>query len=165
MTRAHAHLLVEPHRLILFRHPGRPLGAAWAGFTASAMALIILAVGGSLGCADTAAPLEASPDGRDAIGLTAGKADGSGFSSCELEEMVWWVNRPEATTERLRQAGIHTRAARNIAGHRAGADGRLGTADDRLFGDAREIDDVFFVGPVAMRQLARAVSGIRIATR
>lgn len=117
----------------------------------------LLACAGALaGCAaETAA---GSPDGRDDVGLTAGKADGTEFNDCELEGVVTWVNDPGTTVEILKDAGVHSRAAGNIIEHRNGDDGAYGTDDDRPFEDIVQIDDVYYVGPVAIRQLVDAIA-------
>lgn len=97
-----------------------------------------------------------SPDGIDEVGLVpGGKADGSDYGACELGAVVDWLNEgPSVDT--LKEAGVHTRAARNLVAHRDGEDGVFGTADDDLFDDIREVDDVSWVGPVALRQLVEA---------
>ncbi len=116
----------------------------------------MLGVAGILsGCAVDVAP--ASPDGRDEVGLSAGKADGSDFDDCELEAVVHWVNDPATDAGTLKDAGVHGRAAANIIDHRNGPDGMFGTADDQLFEDIVQIDDVYYVGPAAIRQLVAAV--------
>ena len=109
----------------------------------------ILALGGCVSELD-------SPDGIDDVGVVpGGKADGGDYSACELGAVVSWLNEgPSVDT--LKEAGVHTRAARNLVAHRDGADGVFGTEDDDLFDDIREVDDVSWVGPVAMSQLVEA---------
>ncbi len=111
------------------------------------------------GCAMDAA----SPDGVDEVGvIPGGKADGSDYSACELGAVVSWLNEgPSADT--LRDAGVHTRAARNLVAHRDGADATFGTGDDDLFDDIGEVDDVYYVGPVAIQELVDSVA-VRCAT-
>ena len=122
---------------------------------AARLASIVL-IGSFAGCAaETGA--EDSPDGRDDVGLTAGKADGTEFNDCELEAVVNWVNDPGTTLDTLRTAGVHSRAAKNIIEHRNGADREYGTDDDRLFEDIVQIDDVYYVGATAIRQLVDAI--------
>lgn len=100
---------------------------------------------------------EASPDGLDEVGVVAGgKADGSDFSACELGAVVGWLNEG-TSVEGLIEGGVHTRAARNLVAHRDGADALFGTADDDLFDDIEEVDDVYYVGPVAIEQLVAFV--------
>ncbi len=48
---------------------------------------------------------------------------------------------------------LDKRAATNLIAHRNGPDGVLGTADDNLFDDVTEVDDVKYVGPVALANL------------
>ncbi len=97
-----------------------------------------------------------SPDAQDAVALPEGKADDV-FSRCHLEHIVLMLNDPATTLETLTDAGVHTRGAGNIIEHRAGADGQLNTDDDAYFADAVAVDDVYWVGPVAMGQLAEMV--------
>jgi phosphatidylserine/phosphatidylglycerophosphate/cardiolipin synthase-like enzyme len=110
-------------------------------------ALSLLAIGCAL-------PMEDGPD--DVALIAGGKADGSSYSECELAEMVAWVNGV-ATAYELVDAGVHTRAARNLIAHRDGADQLAATADDDLFDDANEVDAVPYVGVAAMNQLVFAV--------
>ena len=110
-------------------------------------------------CAVEDAPVldpNASPDGENAVGIDAGKADGP-FSECELAMAVEFCNDPATTLEVLIQAGVHRRASENIVAYRAGADGELNTADDEVFDDAHELDSVYYVGPAAFRQLVEHV--------
>src|SRR5690606_37015653 len=100
---------------------------------------------------------DASPDGLDEVGVVpGGKADGSDFSECELAAVPAWLNEG-APVEALIEAGVHSRAARNIVEHRDGPDGTFGTADDDLFDDIQAVDGVYYVGPVAIQQLVAAV--------
>ncbi|MCA9605231.1 MAG: hypothetical protein KC619_06540 [Myxococcales bacterium] len=100
-----------------------------------------------------------SPDGIDEVGVVSGgKADGSDYLPCELDAVVDRLNAG-ATADEIRGWGVHSRAATNLAAHRDGADGLFGTEDDDLFADIREVDDVSWVGPVAIRQLVEAVRG------
>jgi hypothetical protein len=110
--------------------------------------LLLLSIGpGGVGPAE-----QASPDTRDALGVVpGGKADGSSYDPCELDAVVAWLNEGPSA-ESLREAGVHTRAARNLAAHRDGADGAFGTADDDRFDDIEEVDGVFFVGPGSPRR-------------
>lgn len=101
---------------------------------------------------------DASPDGPDEVGVVpGGKADGSDYSACELEAVVTWLNEGP-TASLIAEAGVHTRAANNLAEHRDGADGAFGTEDDALFGDIHDVDGVYYVGPVAIQQLVAAVA-------
>ncbi|HJL17865.1 MAG TPA: phospholipase D-like domain-containing protein [Sandaracinaceae bacterium LLY-WYZ-13_1] len=110
----------------------------------------VLALGG---CAS-----EASPDGMDEIGvIPGGKADGSDYSACELDEVVAWLNEGPSA-DAIADAGVHSRAAANLAEHRDGPDATFGTEDDDRFDDIGEVDGVWWVGPVAIRQLVEVVA-------
>jgi hypothetical protein len=64
------------------------------------------------------------------------------------------VNYPGTSTAVLDEdAGLDSRAAANIAAHRAGADGVTLTADDNLFDDVAELDAIPYVGALAFDQL------------
>lgn len=114
-------------------------------------ALCLLTLGG---CAmDGGAP----PDDADALGVVAGKADGTEFTECELGAVVEWLNEGPGY-DAIREAGVHAWAAEHLVEHRDGADAIFGTEDDDLFDDVAEVDAVYFVGPVAMQQLVAAVT-------
>lgn len=51
------------------------------------------------------------------------------------------------------EAGLNSRAAKNIINFRDGDDNILGTADDKTFSSASEIDAISYVGPSAMNTL------------
>ncbi|MGM0555312.1 MAG: phospholipase D-like domain-containing protein [Myxococcota bacterium] len=118
--------------------------------------LLIAALAATLAACGPAEEQIHSPDARDASALPNGKAD-SPYSACQLEHAVLWLN-DGATADDLQDAGVHSRGANNIIEYRNGADGAFGTDDDQYFADAVEIDDVYYVGPVAMGQLTAAVS-------
>ncbi|MFT5356695.1 MAG: phosphatidylserine/phosphatidylglycerophosphate/cardiolipin synthase-like enzyme [Polyangiales bacterium] len=99
-----------------------------------------------------------SPDGIDADAIGGGKADELSYADCLLDEVVALVNDNGTSSETLRAAGLHTRAANNIIKARSGADEIEGTSDDVLFADIEAVDDVSYVGPVALRQLTEMVS-------
>lgn len=105
-----------------------------------------------------AAPPEGSPDAADAVAFVDGKTDGSGYTECELETVVAHLNDPATTADGLRADGLHSRAARNLVAHRDGEDGVAGTEDDDLYDDIVEVDDVYYVGPVAIEQLVAIVA-------
>jgi phosphatidylserine/phosphatidylglycerophosphate/cardiolipin synthase-like enzyme len=107
-----------------------------------------------------AAPADSSPDAEDAVAFVDGKTDGSGYTECELETAVAHLNDPSTTADGLKADGLHSRAANNLIEHRDGADGVAGTADDDLFADIVEVDDVYWVGPVAIEQLVAIVTGL-----
>lgn len=106
-----------------------------------------------LGCSNAATEIE-DPESEEAV--SAGKAD-SGYSSCELSEIVAFANSPATTFQTLRSSGIATRAANNVLAHRAGADRAYGTGDDNPFDDIEELDGVSHVGIATMRAFAAAV--------
>ena len=119
---------------------------------------LVLVVAALSGCA-----MDDSPDGIDEVGVVpGGKADGSDFTPCELDAVVAWLNEGPSA-DAIRSAGVHTRAAANLVDHRDGADATFGTADDDLFDDIGEVDDVYYVGPVAIEQLVASI-GDRCAT-
>jgi hypothetical protein len=94
-------------------------------------------------------------DGADDIGIHSGKADGSELTDCERAAIVAYLNEG-VSADAMKEAGVHTRAADNLAAHRDGEDGRFGTEDDRPFGSLEEVDAVPYVGPMAFRQLHAA---------
>lgn len=98
-----------------------------------------------------------SPDEIDATAIGGGKADELTYEDCILNEVVALVNDDGTNAETLRAGGLHTRAANNIMSARNGADDMPGTSDDVLFADIEAVDDVSYVGPVALRQLTEMV--------
>lgn len=110
----------------------------------------------ALALAMTACVADDSPDGKDAVGLGGGKADGEELSDCQKREIVTLLNGG-VTADELATAGVHERAARELVAHRDGADAQFGTADDDLFDSLEEVDAVDYVGPTAFTQLAAAV--------
>lgn len=122
------------------------------------MFCIALVMSALVACSDVDdALLEASPDGEQESAFAGGKADEL-FGDCALEHVLLLLNDPGSDAERLIDAGLHTRAARNLEAHRAGPDGVLGTVDDAFFRSPEDIDGVYFVGPAAFRQLTSAIS-------
>ncbi|MBO6935167.1 MAG: hypothetical protein JJ863_09325 [Deltaproteobacteria bacterium] len=117
----------------------------------------------ALGLGACSGPAETSPDAEDAVAFVDGKTDDSGYSECELETAVAHLNDPATTADGLRSDGLHSRAARNLMEHRDGADGVFGTDDDDLFDDILEVDDVYYVGPAAIRQLVAIVADLCVA--
>lgn len=107
--------------------------------------------------AATGCVADESPDGIDEPGITDGKADGSELTACERDAIVSFLNEGPSA-DALEEAGLHARAAGNLAAHRDGADGRFGTEDDDLFDSVEEVDAVSWVGPTAFGQLHAATS-------
>jgi phosphatidylserine/phosphatidylglycerophosphate/cardiolipin synthase-like enzyme len=123
-------------------------------------AAIVFGFVGIAACANTDEE-PTSPDGKDDVALVGGKAD-SMFSECQQDKVIDLVNDPLITTEDLKDRGLHTRAARNLIERRNGDDGEPGTGDDFLFETLAQIDDVSWVGPVAMEQLGSMVADLCI---
>ncbi len=99
------------------------------------------------------------PDGADDVGVSlGGKTDDVSYSECQLASVVEWVNEGPSADE-MHEAGVHRWAADNIEAERDGADGIFGTGDDVVFTDIAEIDDIPYVGPVAISQLVDAAEG------
>ena len=115
----------------------------------SIAALVLAACGGS---DEAPIPIE---DGVDDAFLADGKADG-GLTACQIENVLALVNALDLSVDGLKGSGIHTRAAKSIAAYRSGPDGTLGTADDQRLADLQTLDDLRYVGPVALRQIVAA---------
>lgn len=96
-------------------------------------------------------------DGIDDNGVTAGKADGSTFSACELKAVVTMINGG-ASLEVIRNTGVAKRSATRIVQARDGGDKTFGTADDKLFADIQAIDAVPYVGPATIKALVDSVA-------
>lgn len=87
-----------------------------------------------------------------------GDSETAGFglavSSADTVELLAFVNHSTTTGEVLDgPVGLDARAAKAIIAHRDGADGRLGTGDDDLFGSLAELDAVSYVGDAALAKL------------
>ncbi len=124
-------------------------------FSLIALFLTALVCPGAGGCKGELE--EESPDGEDETAFPTGKAD-SPYSECTLDHIVAYLNNPQVTVDVLRDEGVHSRAAANLMAHRDGPDGLPGTGDEDLFDAIEEVDDVSWVGPVAMGQLAAIVA-------
>jgi len=115
--------------------------------------LVVLATA-TFGC-ESAAPEVDGPD--DSFLGPDGKADFGDVEEGTPEAcgVLRVVN--EASLETLDAAppgvGLDSRAAGNIAVHRAGPDRTEGTEDDDLFDDLQELDDISYVGPSAFRKI------------
>jgi len=112
----------------------------------------LLAVFTMFGCGG-----ETSPDGKNEEAAPDGKAD-SIYGECQVRQILAWVNDPEVSMDIMKQAGVHSRASRNITEYRDGLDEMAGTQDDDYFDTAEELDDVYYVGPRAFEQMAAAVA-------
>jgi hypothetical protein len=96
-------------------------------------------------------------DGRhDSFGGRGAKADGL-YSSCQLAEVLKFVNESTTTIERLREARLPDEAAKAIVAHRHGPDRMPGTGDDDVFDDLDELDSVDYVGALALGRLVEAI--------
>ncbi len=104
-------------------------------------------------CSEVEEPGAQEPEDASFLG-GGGRADGYGVSVSrdEARGVLLLVNT--ASFELLHfGVPIYERPARNIVEHRAGADGVLGTEDDRLFETLEELDAVPYVGPVTFNRL------------
>lgn len=96
--------------------------------------------------------------------IASGKADGvGGPSECQVTTLLGLLNGSLGQAEALKEAGVHTRAANSIAAYILGADATAGTADDERIDTLQELDDVKYVGPVALEQML-AISEVADAT-
>lgn len=116
--------------------------------------LLALSLLSSLACGGETTP----PDAENEIVFPGGKADEAGYTDCEVGAVVEHLNAPSTTWQALRSDGVHTRAAKNLMLHRDGPDGVFGTADDMPFATIIDVDDVSWVGPVAVSQLVAIVA-------
>ncbi len=123
------------------------------------LAMALASSAALLGCDEGTTPELA--DGESDVALV-GKADGV-FDGCQQSEVLSVVNAAGVSVEGLKGQGLHTRAAKNILGFRAGVDGLLGTEDDQWFADLHELDAVPWVGPVAFEQLMAMVEAPCVA--
>ena len=124
------------------------------------VALILSALSFSVAACGPAADTEgptSSPDSRDAVAIPEGKADAP-WSDCQTEQALLWLNDPSTTLQDVKDAGVHGRGAGNLIEHRNGPDGEYPSKDDDPFNTLEEIDDVYWVGPVAVEQLTGAVA-------
>jgi hypothetical protein len=96
-------------------------------------------------------------DGRnDSFGGSSAKSD-SEFSTCQLSEVLNFVNESNTNVSRLTRAGLSSAVAQNIVDHRNGQDATRGTGDDDLYDDLDELDRIPFVGPVVLDRIVAAV--------
>jgi len=85
-----------------------------------------------------------------------GKADGTGYSTCQMCAALALLNSGSTTTATIQALQITARASDNIVAHRDGPDAAFGTADDDLFDDLTELDTVAWVGPVTIGRIVDA---------
>lgn len=111
----------------------------------------------SVSCAST--DDTASPDGEFERAFADGKADGQ-WGSCQTEKLLQILNNTATTSDDLKSRGVHTRAANSIIAARNGKDALAGTADDVVFEDLVQVDDVSWVGPSAMTELFSIVADL-----
>lgn len=93
----------------------------------------------------------------DSFGGDQAKSDGM-YSSCQLAEVLKFVNESTSTTGQLEDQGLSSEAAGAIVKHRNGPDGDPGTGDDDIYDDLNELDSVDFVGQLALGKLVYAIS-------
>jgi hypothetical protein len=126
--------------------------------------LLSLLIAGSLlsaACGETVDDTEVSPDPEFGLETLDGKADSFAIrpGSPEAKAVVDYVNRPlanDAEGNAFRDeldATLYSRAAKNIAAFRAGADGSFGTADDETFETITDVDRVPWVGRSSLMSL------------
>lgn len=116
--------------------------------------LSLVALATALGCADPGVEVETDEENASFGG--GGKADHL-FSACEKSEVLKLLNESTSTADHLVSLGMNRRAANNVWAHRLGADGQLGTADDDIFDDFDEFDDVPYVGTATLGQAVDAI--------
>jgi len=85
-------------------------------------------------------------------------ANAGEMSACAEDELLIYLNRADLADQAMKDAGVNSKAAANIFSYRAGPDGEIGTDDDEYFDELSELDDVGFVGPASLRQLAGIVA-------
>ena len=123
----------------------------------SSLATVLSTTALGLALALSACAADGVSDGRnDSFGGANAKSD-SEFSTCQLSEVLNFVNESDTRAARLTRAGIATEVANNIVAHRAGPDGAIGTGDDDLYDDLDELDRIEFVGPVVLDHIVAAI--------
>ncbi|MGE0397963.1 MAG: hypothetical protein AB7T06_14785 [Kofleriaceae bacterium] len=93
----------------------------------------------------------------DSFGGDQAKSDGI-YSSCQLAEVIKFVNESTSSADKLEDEGLSSEAAGAIVKHRNGPDGDLGTGDDDIYDDLNELDQVDYVGQLALGKLVYAIS-------
>lgn len=102
-------------------------------------------------------------DSLDAAAMPTGKAD-SGYSTCQLSQVLTWVNDDSTDVDTLRGAGLARNVAKAIMSHRLGTDETPGTDDDDPFDTFEELDKVPYVGPKTLAKLVDAVDDACVAS-
>jgi len=92
----------------------------------------------------------------DSFGGSGAKSDGI-YSSCQLAEVLKFVNESTSDAGKLKDIGLSDDAAKAIVAHRMGPDKQAGTGDDDIYDDLDELDAVDFVGTLALGQLVYAI--------
>ncbi len=111
----------------------------------------------SLSLATGACGADGVSDGKnDSFGGSSAKSD-SEFSTCQLSEVLNFVNESNTNVSRLTRAGLATNVSQNIVDHLNGQDGVRGTGDDDIYDDLDELDRVAFVGPVVLDHIVAAI--------
>ncbi len=108
---------------------------ALAGLALSSLALVA--------CASGAAPLGSSSSSLEE-------------NSLEAFGLLEFLNQTDMTELDI-DAALDKRAARNLMAFREGADGQIGTADDRKFVSVAEVDAVKRIGPATLSKLVAYV--------
>ncbi len=117
---------------------------------------LIIAFFASLGfasCGETTEDLISSNHGIGEATFVDGRADNLQNNDCGNEALFEAIATVEDLSQYLKAEGVHTRAAKSIQKMRNGADAIFGTADDFTFHTMTQLDEVSYVGKVAMRQL------------
>ena len=81
----------------------------------------------------------------------ASKADGA--LDCAEHEIILILNDSSVTVDLLRELGVHSQASKHLIDYRNGDDDQIATPDDLFFSSIRDVDEVPYVGPVALEQL------------
>ncbi len=111
--------------------------------------LLLVAVTGCLGG-------NAGDAKDDSFGGDGAKSDGL-YTSCQLAEVIKFVNESTTTGDVLEGKGLSDDAARSIVSHRNGPDGMPGTGDDDVYDGLDELDAVDFVGSMALGKLVENI--------
>lgn len=128
-----------------------PLHGTWVGLTPAMnrLSLLVFVLGGCFG--------GVAGDGKDdSFGGAGAKEDGM-YSTCQLAEVLKFVNESTTTVDKLEEIQLSSEAARAIIAHRNGPDGVPGTGDDDIFDDLGELDGVDYVGALALGRLVESI--------